>query len=66
MNVIALISQKGGSGKTTLAVALAVAHEQDGGRAAVVDLDPAGLVGRLASLPVRSGASRDGRPSARP
>jgi len=42
MNVIALISQKGGSGKTTLAVALAVAHEQDGGRAAVVDLDPQG------------------------
>ena len=42
MNVIALISQKGGSGKTTLAVALAVAHQQAGGVAAVVDLDPQG------------------------
>ena len=42
MHVIALISQKGGSGKTTLAVALAVAHEREGGRAAVVDLDPQG------------------------
>lgn len=42
MNVIALISQKGGSGKTTLAVALAVAHERNGGRAAVADLDPQG------------------------
>ena len=42
MNVIALISQKGGSGKTTLAAALAVAHEEDGGTAAVVDLDPQG------------------------
>ena len=42
MHVIALISQKGGSGKTTLATALAVAHQQDGGRAAVADLDPQG------------------------
>ena len=42
MHVIALISQKGGSGKTTLAVALAVAHEAEGGTAAVVDLDPQG------------------------
>ena len=42
MNVIALVSQKGGSGKTTLATALAVAHERDGGRAAVADLDPQG------------------------
>lgn len=40
MNVIALISQKGGSGKTTLATALAVAHQEAGGRAVVADLDP--------------------------
>ena len=39
---MALISRKGGSGKTTLAVALAVAHEQAGGVAVVVDLDPQG------------------------
>ena len=42
MQVIALISQKGGSGKTTLATALAVAHQEAGGRAAIADLDPQG------------------------
>ena len=37
-----MISQKGGAGKTTAAVGLAVAHEIAGGRAVVVDLDPQG------------------------
>ncbi len=39
---VAVISQKGGAGKTTVAVGLAVAHELAGGRAVVVDLDPQG------------------------
>ena len=39
---VAVISQKGGAGKTTAAVGLAVAHELAGGRAVVVDLDPQG------------------------
>ena len=42
MKTVALISRKGGGGKTTLAVALAVAHQQAGGVAVVVDIDPQG------------------------
>lgn len=40
MKVLAVLSQKGGVGKTTLATCLAVAAEMDGKRTAIVDLDP--------------------------
>jgi chromosome partitioning protein len=40
MKTIAIISQKGGAGKTTVAIHLAVAAEQRGLRTAVFDLDP--------------------------
>ena len=40
MYTVTLIAQKGGTGKTTLAINLAVAAEADGLQTALVDLDP--------------------------
>lgn len=42
MNVIAFVTQKGGSGKTTLCVNLAVAAEAAGRRCLILDMDPQG------------------------
>ena len=40
MKTLAILSRKGGTGKTTLAVHLAVAAEKAGLTTAVIDLDP--------------------------
>lgn len=40
MEIIAVISQKGGAGKTTLALHLATASTQAGRNTAIIDLDP--------------------------
>ena len=45
-----MVSQKGGSGKTTLAVALAVAHELARGGAVVADVDPQGTAAMWGGL----------------
>jgi chromosome partitioning protein len=42
MHVVALVTQKGGTGKSSLAVALAVAAQERGLKVALVDTDPQG------------------------
>jgi chromosome partitioning protein len=42
MNTLALVTQKGGTGKSSLSVSLAVAAEQSGLRTYLLDLDPQG------------------------
>ena len=58
---VAIVSQKGGSGKTTLALNLALAAERAGRPALIVDLDPQGSAsawgrGRTAAAPVVTAA----------
>ncbi len=42
MRVISFVTQKGGTGKSTLAVNLAVTAEANGERVCILDLDPQG------------------------
>jgi chromosome partitioning protein len=76
MKTVAIISQKGGAGKTTVAVHLATAAAAAGHAAAIIDLDPQGTAaswgdrrqagapevvsGQAARLPVLIDAARTG------
>ena len=40
MKTVAVVSQKGGAGKTTMSVHIAVAATQAGENAVIIDLDP--------------------------
>ena len=55
MHTIALISRKGGTGKSTLAIGLAVAAMEAGHRVCLLEADPSiivsGLVKELHSVP---------------
>lgn len=42
MQVLALVTQKGGTGKSSLAISLAVAAQERGLKAAIIDIDPQG------------------------
>ena len=42
MRVISFVTQKGGSGKTTLAFCCAVAAQEKGKRTLILDMDPQG------------------------
>ncbi len=69
MNVIAFLSQKGGSGKTTLSVHTAVAAEASGQKVCVIDADPqesatAWAGARAAPTPVVATAQAGDLPSA--
>ena len=44
MHTIALVSQKGGTGKSTLAIGLAIAAMQDGHKVCLLEADPQGTV----------------------
>ncbi len=55
MKVVAIISQKGGAGKTTLAISLSAVAEQRGYQTVLFDLDPQASAGKW-------GARRDGSP----
>ncbi|MCY4027886.1 MAG: AAA family ATPase [Acidobacteria bacterium] len=62
--VLAFVSQKGGSGKTTLAVAVAVAASRAGDEVALIDLEPTEVGVDVESSSRRRSSRSDGWSSA--
>ena len=44
-NIVSIVSSKGGTGKTTVALNLAVALAEGGERTLLIDADPLGAIG---------------------
>ena len=55
MRVVALTSDKGGMGKSTAAINLACAADEDGFSTAILDLDPQASIGRWARVRKKAG-----------
>ena len=53
MKIIAVLSQKGGSGKTTLSINLAIAAAKAGKQVVLIDIDPQQSAARWSTAPNR-------------
>ena len=53
MKVITLISQKGGSGKTTISISLGCEAESRGRATVIIDTDPQGSIHKWVQTPGR-------------
>ena len=51
MHTVVLATQKGGSGKSTIAMGLAVAAIEDGQRVVMIEADPQGTVSKWGPAP---------------
>lgn len=64
MRTIALVTQKGGTGKTTLAVSLAIAAQEAGEKVLALDLDPQGSLAAWGDMRGDSGPHVEKVPAA--
>jgi chromosome partitioning protein len=65
MKKMAILSQKGGAGKTTMAVNLAVAADRHGLAAAVIDIEPSDISGSMGGQSAFRSTEPEGKAGAR-